>query len=439
MLSLSKVTLLPIERVPKPLKQMAMKRFLYRMILLLGVFAWCDALPAAEMADEVRTVVGVVRDAANKTPLENVHVTVVGSNIGTVSNADGRFVLKLTPDEVHYGLHFAHLGYHNLQLAAQELLQGGELQVALHPSSVVVKEISVFGGDGRHLVEAAIARIAENYPRHEHSFTAFYRETVQKRRRYINVAEAVMQVHKSDYAVRIPYRDRARIERGRRLVSQRKRDTLAVKVAGGPAMPVFLDLVKNPDELLGAGELFHYNFRIEQPVMLDDRMQYVVSFAPRVELPYALYIGKLYLDQETLAVTRAEYHLDVEERDKAVERILHKRPTGLRLRPQEVSFLVTYKRQGGRYYLNYLRHTIRFRCDWARRSFASNYTTISEMVMVDRQEPPAEGIRLRDSYSQRAIFTDVVDAYWEEDFWRDYNIIEPTESLETAVERLRKQ
>ena len=104
MLSLSKVTLLPIERVPKPLKQMAMKRFLYRMILLLGAFAWCDALPAAEMADEVRTVVGVVRDAANKTPLENVHVTVVGSNIGTVSNADGRFVLKLTPDEVRYGL-----------------------------------------------------------------------------------------------------------------------------------------------------------------------------------------------------------------------------------------------------------------------------------------------------------------------------------------------
>ena len=59
--------------------------------------------------------------------------------------------------------------------------------------------------------------------------------------------------------------------------------------------------------------------------------------------------------------------------------------------------------------------------------------------MVDRQEPPTEAIRLRDSYPQRAIFTDVVDAYWEEDFWHDYNIIEPTESLETAVERLRKQ
>ena len=416
-----------------------MKRFLNRMILLLGVILSFNAALADEPANAVHTVVGSVRDAASKAPLDNVHITVVGSNIGTVSNADGRFVLKLTPEEVRYGLHFAHLGYHNLQLTAQMVLQGGELQVQLHPSSVVVKEVSVFGGDGRRLVETAIERIAENYPRHEHSFTAFYRETVQKRRRYINVAEAVMQVHKSDYAVRIPYRDRARIERGRRLVSQRKRDTLAVKVAGGPAMPVFLDLVKNPDELLGTGELFNYNFRIEQPVMLDDRMQYVVSFTPRVEQPYALYIGKLYLDQESLAITRAEYHLDVEDRDKAVERILHKRPTGLCLRPQEVSFLVTYKRQGGRYYLNYLRHTIRFRCDWERRSYAANYTTVSEMVMVDRQEPPTEAIRLRDSYPQRAIFTDVVDAYWEEDFWHDYNIIEPTESLETAVERLRKQ
>lgn len=416
-----------------------MKELISRLWLLVGILLLCSDASAAEPNHPQRTVVGLVRDASTGDLLEHVHITVVGTNIGTVSNADGRFVLKLTDETLRYGLHFAHLGYHNTQVTAQELRQGGELTVRLLPSTVSLREVSVLGGDARHLVEQAISRIEENYPAVEHRFTAFYRETVQKRRRYINVAEAVMDVYKSDYAVRLPYRDRARIVRGRRLLSERKRDTLAVKIAGGPAMPVFLDLVKNPDELLGTGELYNYNFRLAQPVMLDNRLQYVVDFEPRREQPYALYIGRLYLDQESLAVTRAEYCLDLSEREKALERILHKRPAGLRLRPHEVSFLVTYKRQGNRYYLNYLRHTIRFRCDWVRRSFASNYTTVSEMVMVDRQEQPTEGIRLRDSYSQRAIFTDVVDAYWEEDFWHDYNIIEPTESLETAVERLRKQ
>ena len=79
---------------------MAMRRFLNRMILLLGVMLSCNAVLADEPADALRTVVGSVRDAASNAPLDNVHITVVGSNIGTVSNADGRFVLKLTPNEI---------------------------------------------------------------------------------------------------------------------------------------------------------------------------------------------------------------------------------------------------------------------------------------------------------------------------------------------------
>lgn len=33
----------------------------------------------------------------------------------------------------------------------------------------------------------------------------------------------------------------------------------------------------------------------------------------------------------------------------------------------------------------------------------------------------------------------MVKEYWNEDYWKDYNIIEPTESLENAVKKLRKQ
>ena len=32
-----------------------------------------------------------------------------------------------------------------------------------------------------------------------------------------------------------------------------------------------------------------------------------------------------------------------------------------------------------------------------------------------------------------------VDEYWNPDFWGNYNIIEPTESLEHAVDKLKKQ
>ncbi len=36
------------------------------------------------------------------------------------------------------------------------------------------------------------------------------------------------------------------------------------------------------------------------------------------------------------------------------------------------------------------------------------------------------------------LITLCVDEYWDEDYWSDYNIIEPTESLENAVEKLKR-
>jgi hypothetical protein len=59
--------------------------------------------------------------------------------------------------------------------------------------------------------------------------------------------------------------------------------------------------------------------------------------------------------------------------------------------------------------------------------------------MVDRKEPPFEMIKYKDAFKQREVFYDKINEYWDEDFWKDYNIIEPTESLESAVKKLRKR
>lgn len=297
----------------------------------------------------------------------------------------------------------------------------------------------VYGNNPRVIVEEAIKKIPVNYSGNDNMLTAFYRETVQKRRRYISVSEAVMDIYKTDYNSRNVDRDKVQLLKGRRLLSQKQSDTLAVKVVGGPNLSLYLDIVKNDDALLSMDNLDCYEFHMEDPVNLDNRMQYVVSFRPRVSLMYVLFIGKLYIDYERLSFTRAEFGLDMANRVKAVEAILHKKPVGLRFRPQEVAYLVTYKQQGAKTYLNYIRNVIRFKCDWKKRLFSSSYTAFSEMVVTDRTERPLSGISSKNTFKQKQVFYDLVDEYWNEDFWRNYNIIEPTESLENAVGKLRKQ
>ena len=401
--------------------------------LLLGI----SPLWAQEEAGNYFTITGIVKNKDNKRKLENVNVSVPGTNIGTVTNADGVFSLKIKDTETILGLEVSHIGYLNSQVSLKDKEDVSDLTIWMLPAPNLLSEIVVFGNNARGLVEEAIKKIPVNYSVDKNLLTAFYRETVQKRRRYISVSEAVIDVSKTAYSDREPSNDRVQLQKGRRLLSPKTSDTLAVKVVGGPNLSIYLDIVKNGDALLSMENLNYY-FHIEEPVNLDNRMQYVVSFRPRVSLMYALFYGKLYIDFEKLAFIRAEFSLDMQNRVKAVEAILHKKPLGLRFRPQEVSYLVTYKEQNGKTYLNYIRNEIRFKCDWKKRLFSSSYTVFSEMVVTDRKSDFA-AIPSKKAFKEKQEFYDLVDEYWNEDFWKTYNIIEPTESLEHAVSKLKKQ
>ena len=61
------------------------------------------------------------------------------------------------------------------------------------------------------------------------------------------------------------------------------------------------------------------------------------------------------------------------------------------------------------------------------------------MVITDRNTDNVAPIPARDAFGVREVFYDKVNSYWDEDFWNDYNIIEPTESLENAALRLKKR
>lgn len=197
--------------------------------------------------------------------------------------------------------------------------------------------------------------------------------------------------------------------------------------------------MKNSEALLNRESLRYYDFWMEEPVMIANRLQYVIGFRPGVVLPYALFYGKLYIDREKFAFTRAEFNLDMSHKIKATQAILYKKPLGLRFKPQEVSFLITYNERDGKTYLNYIRNEMRFKCDWKKRLFSSGYTVLTEMVVTDRKEAERSVISNKAAFGAKQVFYDKVDEYWNPDFWGAYNILEPTESLEHAVDKLKKR
>lgn len=447
-------------------------RALYKYFVLLGILLLGSAVVIPSRAQEADfdldnsgiTITGTVRDRETRKRMENVTVTLVGTSIGTVTNADGVFSLKISGALTSRNLEFSHIGYQNTsmlipanseitafssdsnpnstsstnQTDTQIFSANHTVTIWMTPTARQLDEALIFGADARQLVEEALRNIPENYPLANNQLQSFYRETVQKGQRYISVSEAMMDVYKTPYLRRNPDRDRVRLTKARRLMSQKASDTLAVKVEGGPTQSLYLDIVKNPDILFNLQTLDYYSFILEPYEMMDGRIQYVIRFEPRAIVDYALCEGRIYIDREELAITRAEYFLDVSDTDKATSAILRKKPFGIRFRPLEVHQVVQYKLHDDVAYLSYIRNEIRFKCDWKRRLFSSVYTARSEMVVVERDEQPQNPISRQEAFKSSQIFYDMVNVYWDEDFWKDYNIIEPTESLENAVKKLRR-
>ena len=380
---------------------------------------------------------GIVKDKTTNKRLENVNIYVPGMSVGTVTNAEGEFTLKIRDSLNVPEIAVSHIGYYNYRMPVRK--EGAkEESIYLTPTTFVLNEIIARPDYSITLIEEAIRRIGQNYSADPNVLTGFYRETIQKGNRYINIAEAILDVYKNSYLDGVGH-DRVRIFKGRQILGQRKNDTLAVKLSDGPNLALFLDVVKNPELILSMDMLPYYSYTREDAVFINDRLQYVVYFRPRIILPYPLYEGRFYLDSESLAITRAEFKLDMRDREKASNLMLKRKPAGLRFKPMELSFLVTYKQQNGKSYLNYIRNQIVFKCDWKKRLFSSNYTLVTEMVVTDRADGQLTPIPYKESFRANGVFADRVQDFSDESFWGAYNIIEPTKSLESGVQRLKKQ
>lgn len=383
------------------------------------------------------TISGIVKDQKTKKKLEYVNVSISGTGIGTITNEDGRFTIKINDSLQTHNLEFSRIGYYNKQIAigSNDI---ADITILMDMNAKELPEVVVQYADPLTVLKQALEKIDKNYSLNTNLLTGFYRETVKKGRNYIDISEAVIDIYKTPYSKGI-YSDRVEVIKGRKLLSQKVSDTLAVKLVGGPVLSVSADVVKNPDFFLSANELPLYQFSYEDPVMIEQRPHLVIKCKPSGVSPHPLFNGKIYIDRNSLTISKAELSLDMDDKAKVTTAILRKKPAKLRFKPEEVSFIINYKQHNGVTYLNYIENVIRFKCDWKRRLFSTSYTVVSEMIVTDIRSDNILKISNKSAFKNDHALTDKVRDFYDENFWEDYNIIEPSESLESAINKLKKQ
>ncbi len=111
----------------------------------------------------------------------------------------------------------------------------------------------------------------------------------------------------------------------------------------------------------------------------------------------------------------------------------------MKITPEKAIYRTKYTMQDGKWYFSYARAEVKFKVDWDKKLFNTNYTTMSEIAVTDRRKVSPEKINARERFKRNDILDDMVFTYFDPDFWGDYNVIEPDQSIESAIRKLNRK
>jgi len=417
---------------------------LYALALILAIF--CQSASAGNLAERkkadqqsILTLKGKVVDAENGTPLVFATVAVMGSNVAIVTNIDGEFTLKIAENLTSNNLEITYLGYKNKVVSISSLRDNGFKNViSMESAPIPIKEIIVKPLDPVDIMEKAITRIGKNYENVPNLMTAFYRETIRKNRTYVSIGEAVVEIFKAPYNNDMRF-DGTRIYKGRKSSDVEKMDTVLFKLQGGPVSVLQLDLAKNTEAVLTLDAMKYYDYSIGTIIEIDGKPHYGIEFIQKPSVDIPLFMGTLYIEMETYALTEAEFGFNLSDKAAAQSIFIRKKPLGMEVTPEVATYRTKYREQDGKLYFSYSRAEVKFKVDWKRKLFNTFYTTMSEIAVTDRTAEEVIKFTGKEKLRYTDVFSEKVSAFADPDFWGDYNVIEPDQSIESAIRKLSKK
>jgi len=425
------------------------------VLLLISIIYGKFILNAQTTSTDFKEIEGKVVDDKTNDPLIFTDLVINNSNISTVTNSDGEFLLKIPEAFLNAKLTISRLGYEKKEIPISSLENNTKIRLLPALTELSVVEIETYK-DAKELLKATLKNKSSAYNNENTLMTAFYRETIKKRRKNASLSEAVVQIHKRPYnSFR---RDGIELVKSRKNTDYDKLDTLALKLQGGPFSNLYTDIIKYPEYIFSDEDIDLYDFSFDKSTQINNNMVYVINFKQKpnivIKSPLNLgtvttistantppmYYGKLYIDSESLALTSAVYSLNVENKELSSQMYIRKKPRKVDVYPTEANYRVNYRTQNGKWHYAYSNIALTFKVNWKGKLFNSVYTLNSEMAITDWEINDTKYAKVRENVIRpTTVMIDEASGFSDPEFWGEYNIIEPEKSIESAIKKIQRQ
>lgn len=407
-------------------------------LMITGYFLSIPQLKSQEIeTSEFKEYKGLVQDAKSKKSLEFASLVVNGTNISTITNTDGEFLLKVPQDLLGKSVTVTYLGYYNKVIPLTDFTDD-KFVIKLEESFEQLPDVTLVSNDPDEIIRKLMENKGKNYVNEPMIMKGFYRESIKKRKTYASLAEAVVDIYKQP--VKSQSKDYVKLHKARKSTDYKKIDTLVIKLQGGPYNNLAMDMIKNQDLFFNSDIFDTYNFTFDKVISMNNRTVFVVNFIQKSSVIEPFFQGKLFIDTQSYALVKAHYSLNLENLKKASEFFVKKKPSKADVIPLRTNYIVDYRTVDGKWYFGYSRIELSFKVDWDKKLFNSQYHLTIEMAITDWQLNEAdEQLKNKEKLKTNIILSDKASGFSNPEFWGEYNVIEPDKSIENAIKKIQRK
>lgn len=374
---------------------------------------------------------GKVFDKITGEPLIYSSVSINYLGLNTLTNKDGEFKITLEQEmldrvsDLPAFVQVSHMGYTTKEIPL-EIFSSGEISVAMDQRIIPLQEVVVRAVDPLRSVEEMIRRRGANFSSKPAYILAFYREAIEHSKS-VNIVESLLKIYKTS-TFEENQEDQVKLLKMRRMITPNSEDTLVAKLKSSINTFLQLDLMKYPISFLSPENLFKYEYRLCDITQVDTNRVFVIDFKRRSSLSEEIYFGKIYINANDYAPLKIEFKIEEVELKRVADIFILKKSRDLKIEPKSATYTIKYRREQGKYYLDYVRGDLQFLVKKRWRLTSSNLNVWFEMKNIltnigdiDTSEP-VKPLPLNERVVKRSIFSETPFKY-DPDFWLNYNSI----------------
>ncbi len=382
----------------------------------------------------VYLISGTIVESSTSKPLPYATIGIYKRGMGTISNEEGDFNLKVTENTLNDSLIISYLGFIDRTIPVSQAIENHYI-IELERDYIPIPEIIIRSREPLDLIDKIHRNIEKNYGSSPALLKAFYRESVSKRNKIQLYSEAVINIYKSPYTKSFKT-DQISIHKSRKIENVDKTDTLLIKLQAGLDACLELDGIKNTFDFFNPLNYTDYTFRMTDIVNIGTEAAYVVEFSQKDNISNnALYQGSIYINTVNYGVHSFDFEINPDYINILSNNYIKESSRGFSVKLRKVRYRVDYRYVNNRYFLNHVRGDMEFYARKKKKVFGNNYNIIFEMAVTGIDTVNVERFTKDQIVPRQTVLWETINGY-DREFWGIDNYVQPELDIQEALKQI---